>query len=175
MFYIWIFFFNEFYKHKRKYYINNFQTFIFFNIKFYKSLYQFDYKKAYIGNLSIVWAFIFHIILFIINFLFKLNFSSINLKFLNFKTLTNFIQFTLPNFIYLLFELLVTWICYSYTKNLSDGNDALVDGQNFDRYIENLGSDSQSKDINSGETIKDNKTPNFIENDSVSNIQSSMF
>ena len=140
-----------------------------------KSLYQFDYKKAYIGNLSIVWAFIFHIILFIINFLFKLNFSSINLKFLNFKTLTNFIQFTLPNFIYLLFELLVTWICYSYTKNLSDGNDALVDGQNFDRYIENLGSDSQSKDINSGETIKDNKTPNFIENDSVSNIQSSMF
>ena len=140
-----------------------------------KSLYQFDYKKAYIGNLSIIWAFIFHIILFIINFLFKLNFSSINLKFLNFKTLTNFIQFTLPNFIYLLFELLVTWICYSYTKNLSDGNDALVDGQNFDRYIENLGSDSQSKDINSGETIKDNKTPNFIENDSVSNIQSSMF
>ena len=151
--------------------ILNFISFVFM----VKSLYQFDYKKAYIGNLSIIWAFIFHIILFIINFLFKLNFSSINLKFLNFKTLTNFIQFTLPNFIYLLFELLVTWICYSYTKNLSDGNDALVDGQNFDRYIENLGSDSQSKDINSGETIKDNKTPNFIENDSVSNIQSSMF
>ena len=140
-----------------------------------KSLYQFDYKKAYIGNLSIVWAFIFHIILFIINFLFQLNFSSINLKFLNYKKLSNFIEFTLPNFIYLIFELLVTWICYSYTKNLSDGNDALVDGQNFDRYIENLGSDSQSKDMNSGENINDNKTPNYKENDSVSNFQSSMF
>ena len=68
-----------------------------------------------------------------------------------------------------------TWICYSYTKNLSDGNDAVVDGQNFDRYIENLGSDSQSKDMNSGENINDNKTPNYKENDSVSNFQSSMF
>ncbi len=151
--------------------ILNFISFVFM----VKSLYQFDYKKAYIGNLSIVWAFIFHIILFIINFLFQLNFSSINLKFLNYKKLSNFIEFTLPNFIYLIFELLVTWICYSYTKNLSDGNDALVDGQNFDRYIENLGSDSQSKDINSGENINDNKTPNYKENDSVSNFQSSMF
>jgi hypothetical protein len=151
--------------------ILNFISFVFM----VKSLYQFDYKKAYIGNLSIVWAFIFHIILFIINFLFQLNFSSINLKFLNYKKLSNFIEFTLPNFIYLIFELLVTWICYSYTKNLSDGNDALVDGQNFDRYIENLGSDSQSKDMNSGENINDNKTPNYKENDSVSNFQSSMF
>jgi hypothetical protein len=151
--------------------ILNFISFVFM----VKSLYQFDYKKAYIGNISIVWAFIFHIILFIINFLFQLNFSSINLKFLNYKKLSNFIEFTLPNFIYLIFELLVTWICYSYTKNLSDGNDALVDGQNFDRYIENLGSDSQSKDINSGENINDNKTPNYKENDSVSNFQSSMF
>jgi hypothetical protein len=139
-----------------------------------KSLYQFEYKKAYLGNLSIIWAFIFHIILFIINFLFQLNFSSINLKYLNYKKLSNFIEFTLPNFIYLIFELLVTWICYSYTKNLSDGNDALVDGQNFDRYIENLGSDSQSKDFNSGENFNDNKTPDK-DIDSVSNFQPSMF
>ena len=68
----------------------------------------------------------------------------------------------------------VTWICYSYTKNLSDGNDALVDGQNFDRYIENLGSDSQSKDFNSGENFNDNKTPDK-DIDSVSNFQPSMF
>ena len=139
-----------------------------------KSLYQFDYKKAYIGNLSIVWAFILHIILFIINFVFSFNLSSINFDLLNFKNLSYFFQFTFPNLIYLIYELEVTWICYSYTKNLSDGNDALVDGQNFDRYIENLGSDSQSKDFNSGENFNDNKTPDK-DIDSVSNFQPSMF
>ena len=140
-----------------------------------KSLYQFDYKKAYIGNLSIIWAFIFHIILFIINILFSLNYSSINLEYFNYKNSSKFTKFILPNFIYLLFELLVTWICYSYTKNLSDGNDALVDGQNFDRYIENLGSDSQSKDFNSGDNFNFNNRSEYKENESVSNFQSSMF
>ena len=148
----------------------NFTSFVFM----VKSLYQFDYKKAYIGNLSIVWAFILHIILFIINFVFSFNLSSINFDLLNFKNLSYFFQFTFPNLIYLIYELEVTWICYSYTKNLSDGNDALVDGQNFDRYIENLGSDSQSKDFNSGENFNDNKTPDK-DIDSVSNFQPSMF
>ena len=103
-----------------------------------KLMENFDYKKAYVGNLSIVWAFILHIILFIINFVFSFNLSSINFDLLNFKNLSYFFQFTFPNLIYLIYELEVTWICYSYTKNLSDGNDALVDGQKFDRYIEDL-------------------------------------
>ena len=140
-----------------------------------KSLYQFEYKKAYLGNLSIIWAFIFHIILFIINILFSLNYSSINLEYFNYKNSSKFTKFILPNFIYLLYELQVTWICYSYTKHLSDGNDALVDGQKFDRYIEDLGSDSQSKDFNSGDNFNFNNRSEYKENESVSNFQSSMF
>ena len=151
--------------------ILNFISFVFM----VKSLYQFDYKKAYIGNLSIVWTFIYHLIIFNINIILKLNFSSINLNLLNYNNNSYFYKFTFPNFIYLLYEFFVTWICYSYTKNLSDGNDALVDGQNFDRYFEDLGSDSQSKDFNSGENFNNNKTPNYKDNDSVSNFQNSMF
>ena len=141
-----------------------------------KSLYQFDYKKAYLGNLSIIWAFIFHIILFLINIIFSLNFSSINFDYFNNKNLSNFTKFIFPNFIYILYELEVTWICYSYTKHLSDGNDALVDGQKFDRYIEDLGSDSQSKDFDSGDNFNfNNRSHEYKENESVSNFQSSMF
>ena len=112
-----------------------------------KSAHQFEYKKAYIGNIAIVLSFGLHLILFLFNTLFSMNFSSIELSMINTSHLgmsTRFLSFTLPNFIYLVFELTVTWVSYSYTRNLSEGKDALVDGQNFDRYIEDFGSDNGS-------------------------------
>ena len=117
-----------------------------------KSLYQFNYKKSYFGNMAIIWAFFLHILLLIINIIIGTKFSSINLEFRYIKNKQplpdKLYYFIIPNILYLLFELYVTWICYSYSKHLSEGNDALVDGQNFDRYTENLNSESQSANIN---------------------------
>ena len=132
----------------------NFVSFIYMT----KSLYQFDYKKSYIGNLAFTYVLISHIIILIINIIFQSQFSCINFIFFysnnneNNKNNENkislmfyILKFIIPNLFFLLFEILTSWICFSYTKNLSEGNDALVDGQNFDHYIENLGSESVSQ------------------------------
>ena len=116
-----------------------------------KSLYQFEYKKAYIGNLSITYAFVLHLIILMINIFFHSQFSSLSLPFA-----FTYFDFVILNLVYLVYECAVAWICYSYTKNLGDGNDALVDGMNFDRYIENFGSEigSNNGDFNSSEPNK---------------------
>ena len=125
------------------YSICNFISFVYI----VKSLHQFEYKKAYIGNMSLIFAFGLHLVLFIINSLFNISISPIKMGFVSHFVSTNlyrFASFTLPNFLYIVFELCSTWFVYSYARNLSEGNDALVDGQNFDRYIEDFGSDNGS-------------------------------
>jgi len=150
----------------------NFVSFIYMA----KSLYQFDYKKSYIGNLAFTYVLVTHIILLILNCIFRSQFSCINFMFFysnsdstnnnnnndnNKITLMFYIlKFIIPNLFFLLFEFVTSWICFSYTKNLSEGNDALVDGQNFDHYIENLGSESVSQNnsfqgINSNNKVND--------------------
>jgi hypothetical protein len=42
------------------------------------------------------------------------------------------------------YELYYLWIVYGYTLQLVKGNDALVDGYNFNRYVENFGSAENS-------------------------------
>ena len=46
-----------------------------------KSLHQFDYKKSYIGNLAFTYVLFSHIIILIINIIFKSQFSCINFIF----------------------------------------------------------------------------------------------
>lgn len=126
--------------------IVNFVSFVYM----VKSKYAFDYTKAYIGYLCFLVAFGFHIVIFMINILFGITFSPISLFYVkSIKVITlykNLFLFVMPNLLYIFFEFYTSWICYSYTKNLSDGNDALVDGQNFDRYFEDLGSDNVSRE-----------------------------
>jgi hypothetical protein len=61
-----------------------------------------------------------------------------------------FLECTLPNFMYLLYEGMVSWFVYSYTRHLKEGNDALVDGLHFDRYVEDLGSEFNSNPSDRG-------------------------
>ena len=82
------------------------------------------FKKIYISNLCLMSAFYLHCVLFIFNHLFGFYFSSIDLFFIyknqkkccyrdsGFKKI---ISFSLPNFIYLIYELYLTWLSYSYT------------------------------------------------------------
>ena len=109
-----------------------------------KSLYQYDSKKAYFGNLAISFAFYLHIFFFIINFIFNTKITCFDFSFLYIKNyskyntlngaLRNFLSLYFPNLIYLTFELYVCYICYSYTKHLMAGRNALVDGKNIDVY-----------------------------------------
>lgn len=131
-----------------------------------KSQRNFDVKLASSGNFFMLWSFCLHFIIFIFNLLSHATFSSISLIYL-FSYFSNKINselpkerindqeipqetyvyfFTIPNMIYTLFELFITWICYSYTKNLEMGKDALVDGLSFDRYAVNFESENNSED-----------------------------
>ena len=51
---------------------------------------------------------------------------------------------------YLMYEGMVSWFVYSYTRHLKEGNDALVDGLHFDRYVEDLGSEFNSNPSDRG-------------------------
>ena len=101
-------------------------------IYFLKSYNKNNCQNAYKGNLAITWSFIIHSILLIINILFGLSFSPIDLFFIfdNNKKL-RFLSFIFPNIFFLTYELYVTWICYSYTKHILEGHDALINGENY--------------------------------------------
>ena len=58
--------------------------------------------------------------------------------------LTGRLQICASQFFLIFYEIYFVWLSYSYTKNLSEGNDALVDGQNFDKYYENFESSSST-------------------------------
>lgn len=100
------------------------------------------YKLAYIGNLFLNFSVIIHMFLFLLNAIFSITISAINKSFnLREKYTAN----ALFCFLFLIFEFYFIWVGYCYTRNLSLGNDALADGQTFDRYIENLAPSSSSK------------------------------
>ena len=101
----------------------NLTSFIYF-LKSYKTN---DYLNAYKGNLAIMSSFIVHFFLFIIDIIFSLSFSPIDLFFI-FES--RFLSFVLPNIIFLFYEFYVTWVCYSYTYHLLEGHDILVNGEN---------------------------------------------
>jgi hypothetical protein len=104
----------------------------------FKSTKELKYFDAYVGYLILCWNFVYHLLCVIFNFSFGFQFSAL-------KLYGNFIQNQLailwfPQIFLIVYEIYFVWVCYSYTKNLSEGNDALVDGQNFDKYYENFAS-----------------------------------
>ena len=107
----------------------NIVSFIFF-LKSYKN----NVENAYKGNLAISWSFITHCCIFLIDIIFGLSFSSVDLFFIFDSDKLRLISFIFPNIIFLLYELYVVWICYSFTKHLLEGNEALVDGENYLSY-----------------------------------------
>ena len=109
-----------------------------------------NYKKAYLGHLFLFWSFILHLGIFLFNSLFLKSFFPLvgvfSTKFNAQSEITNYlVNTTIPQVIYLVFEFICLFICYLYTKNLGLGKDALVDGQTFDRYVENLASSDNSR------------------------------
>jgi hypothetical protein len=112
-------------------------------IYMYNSTLVLNYKKAYIGLVLLNLSFYLHFIILLINFILSTNFTSINYyKMMNSPTR---ISFTVLQILYIIYEVFYIWIAYCYTKHLQQGNDALVDGQNFNRYIENLASNDTSR------------------------------
>jgi hypothetical protein len=139
-------------KYSSEYLRNTFKYIIFCGINFISSFFLFKsstrlvYRDAYLGYHILFWCFFLHTIIFIINVIFKFNFfpflECIDIVFTGSNTYLISISIQL---VYLLFEFFYLWVTYSYTKNLGLGKDALVDGQTFDRYIENLASSESSR------------------------------
>jgi len=104
---------------------------------FLKSTNSFSFKQAKLAlnylNLSIVW----HIILFVMKtILFIMTY--IKFSFLYFQTKTIEDHSEIYELIYIFVQICFYNILFSYTVQLSEGNDALVDGQEFNRYVENF-------------------------------------
>ena len=115
----------------------------------FKSSKNLTYKDAYIGHLVLFWSFIFHIFIFFINIIFSTKFfpfASFLTKILK-GNIIIFFSSIMPQLSFLILEFIFLWMCYLYTKNLGLGKDALVDGQTFDKYIEDLASSENSKHI----------------------------
>ena len=151
----------------------NFSSFVYL----IKSVHQYEYSKARISNICLTFALLIHVTLFVVDVLFDVHFSIISFPSyiadkrvalpLNDETGINvdnidnddvmyymecsyFLECTLPNFMYLVYEVMVSWFVYSYTRHLKEGNDALVDGMHFDRYVEDLGSEFNSNPSDRG-------------------------
>ena len=148
----------------------NFNSFVYI----IKSIHQYEYSKARIGNLCLMFALFTHTTLFVVDVLFDIHFSIISFPSyiadrrvavpLNSTEINDdvdndityytecsyFLECTLPNLMYLMYEGMVSWFVYSYTRHLKEGNDALVDGLHFDRYVEDLGSEFNSSPSDRG-------------------------
>ena len=101
---------------------------------FFLKSYNNNIENAYKGNLAITWSFLTHCGIFLIDIIFGLCFSSVDLFFIFDGDKSRLISFILPNIVFLLYELYVVWICYSFTKHLLEGNYALVNGENYLSY-----------------------------------------
>jgi len=103
-----------------------------------KSTRDLNYFDAYVGYLILCWNLIYHFLCISFNYLLGFEFSV--LKLYGGLIENQWLIIWFPQIFLIFYEFYFVWECYSYTKNLSEGNDALVDGQNFDKYYENFAS-----------------------------------
>lgn len=144
----------------------------FLNLHFFlKSTNSFSFKQAKFGldllNFSIIW----HIILFTLKtILFLMTFHKFS--FLDFKTKTIEDHSEIYELFYLCVQFGFYNILFSYTMQLSEGNDALVDGQEFNRYVENFElRDSDSRRSNSNSENRINNVRENQGNDQMENFE----
>jgi len=109
------------------------------------SSFDFNFKKAYIGYVMLCLIMIANWCIIFINSC-MMAFGIIFFHFMNFSDLLLFLSLSL-------WELYYIWITYNYTHHLQKGNDALIDGQDFCRYVENFAS-SVDNSINSSISIE---------------------
>lgn len=120
---------------------------------FLQSTNSFNFNKAYLG-LNLLNASIFlHFVLYILKtILYFLTFSKFT--FLHFKTSTIDDHSEFYELFYLLVQMFFYNTLFSFTVQLSDGNDALADGQEFDKYEDNFAIDDS---ISKSRTDTENK------------------
>jgi len=142
----------------------------FFGFHFFlKSTNTFSYRHAKKG-LSILNVSIFlHLLLFILKFIifyyFQLKISFLNFPFLKFSDHSEYYEL-----IYIGIQLYFYHIGFSYTTQLSFGNDALVDGQEFDKYIENLAMGNlDDKSRISDNSFNNKMNFNYLSNEKINN------
>jgi cytochrome c oxidase subunit IV len=153
-----------------KHFIYSFLNFVSF-VYIIKSTGEMSYREAYFGNLAINWSFIIHLGILAINLIFSANFTAVSLHYIEWKELHWIYGILVPQIVFLVVELFTAWICYSYTKNVGMGNDALADGQNFDRYVENLASSENSKGSSRRNSERSMPLDYNIRGKNVNNIQ----
>jgi len=137
---------------------------------FLKSTNTFAYKDSkkglYLLNLCIIIHLLLHLAKFLAFFYLKSKIS--------FLICTNFKMSDHSEYYELFYIILLFYfynIGYSYTLQLSYGNDALVDGQNFDKYIENFDiNNSEIRSKNSNESRSDRREENNLHNNRNVNI-----
>jgi hypothetical protein len=100
------------------------------------STFRLNLKNAKRGYYILSFSFILHVMVIFTNSCML----AVGLKIYNFVNWECLMFFTLLS----AYELYYLWIVYNYTSHLSKGNDALVDGFNFDKFVENFGSANNS-------------------------------
>lgn len=132
-----------------------------------KSTNTFSYRHAKKGLIILNLSIFLHILLLIMKFIIFFNFQS-KISFFNFP----FLKFSDHSEYYELFyigiQMYFYHIGFSYTTQLSFGNDALVDGQEFDKYIENLAmGNSDDKSRISDNSFNNKMNFNYISNENI--------
>jgi hypothetical protein len=100
------------------------------------STFSLNLKNSRRGYFVLCFTFCFHILIVFGNALF----IAFGYRIYNFVKPSGLLFFTLLT----VYEFYYLWIVYNYTNQLERGNDALVDGFNFNRYVENFGSADNS-------------------------------
>ena len=148
-------------------------NFISFN-NFVNSTKNFFYKDAqkalYFLNISII----LHLIVFGFKIL-VFYFCKLKFSFLIFELNNAFDHSEYYELLFLIFEFYFYYIGYSYTEQLCQGNDALVDGQEYDKYIEDFGNHSDIRSSRSDNSIKRNNEFNNNNFNSKKNVNKNLY
>ena len=112
------------------------------------SSYDFNFRKAYIGYVILCVIMITNWFIIFLNSC-MMAFGIIFFHFMNLSDLLIFLFLSIWQFYYI-------WIAYNYTTQLQKGNDALCDGQDFSKYIENFAS-SFDNSFNNSSISRDNR------------------
>jgi hypothetical protein len=96
----------------------------------------YQFKYSFWGYVALCYGFLLHLFVIFANSCLL----AFGIKFYHFYDEVDFLFFVFLTF----WEFYYIWIVYNYTKQLEKGNDALVDGQNFDTYVVNFASSADS-------------------------------
>ena len=97
---------------------------------------SFEFRYSYWGYVALCYGFILHLFVIFANSCLL----AFGIKFYHFYDEFDFGFFMILT----VWEFYYIWIVYNYTRELEKGNDALVDGQNYNTYVVNFASSVDS-------------------------------